>query len=483
MAADRQFDWQTTRTKIIADLKATATGRKDLFYSVDDHLEARSVVNKLISIAPHASITEGGNALIKFLASPMQLQRGRRAVTKIKGFDVTSGPATETDIKHDRVDFLMTNLPDVIFIAGNNDLTQIQDTLLLLAKLKERLILNRVKPDVANTLICNIPIVISGKGEHGVAPGPIFATTEATAMAEFFQENFSILFGSKHPNIITENLATNSGQNVDFTKPMMRKIEAHAKAHFVGPQGQQFRGIRILLVPTPVGGVRQLATVCQQAENETEAKIEAKEVTAGGKGYQVASVYMLPDHKKIMNAYFFDANRTDACINLLAALREVVNHVGYLLDNDFMTPHAPNGNRLKAALEIVFYFYEKLTNDAVNDPTKLINDINAFAIIKQARGGITDLSQSDQQARVSIKARFDNIKGYFQATFNQVERQHMEYLADKDAKLSAANQERLIRSKKYKQFFAAMGVDPALSIDPANKPAQQLPPQYKSSGR
>src|SRR5579872_5910000 len=298
-------DWPVQKIEIqisyLENLKRFLTNER--FYLIKENKEAKSFVDTLSRETPD-NIAEEARPLMRFLSSSTELHRTRR----------------ETPISN-RVAFLKDNLPHVIFIPGNNDLNQIDDMLIVLRDLKKEF---REKNGLSekDTIekLAAIPVIFSGKGGHGVAPGPIFVTTEAKTMSTYFKQQFELLIGKGETipwRVFEEEQSTNSGQNVDYTKPILRDIETEMK----DMEEKNYDGLRIWLVPTPVGGIRQLATVCQQAEQNTKTQqINGKET--GGPGYRVNSVFMLPNEKHI-TAKYFSHSREDACINLRSEERRV----------------------------------------------------------------------------------------------------------------------------------------------------------------
>lgn len=408
---------QNRQEAISAELNKSGRFYDAKIYDVQTYPEF--LMNRLVE--PKLHLVKDGSILMKFLSSPSVLIREKEERKEEK----IIYRAREEFIEN-RLTFLKKHIPHVIFVTGNNDLTQIEDAMFLLLQLKKELA-KEIGEEKSEELISNIPLVISGLGGHGVTPGPIFASSEAAAMGHYIETFLQYKNHPKNP-IFLEEKATNSGQNVAFTKPIMQKIEKSAI-----DRDKKYEGLRIWLVPTPTGGLRQMATVKQQA----------------GPEYTVAEVFMLPDEKRIQEKYL-KKNVKNACINFFAALRETVNHLGYMLDNDFMSPQAPDKKNMVSALLIVLKYHEILTGEILTNREKnlMIKNFIKFAKLKQKVGGLAWLKKEDIEIRDSIKKIFDPIKLYFIKTFNQVERQHMEHLGQ----LGLRPNQLALQQRRTKQF-------------------------------
>lgn len=433
--------------------------RNEQFYSMKHNPEAMSLFETLFKKTTLENIKHDAKPLMRFLSSPTLLQRtSRTKTTDHNGCVLVSGTAKETVVTENRIHFLSNHLPHVIFIPGNNDFNQLDDALCMLRELKKKLMQN-MPEDKCIALIANIPIVFSGKGGHGVAPGSIFATSEAKTQSMYFQRQFELLIGNgniKPLYVYEEEQSTNSGENIDFTKPIMRQFFENAlKEEKINPA--EFRGICVWLIPTPVGGIRQLATFCQQAENETKFSDVRK---SGGPGYRVNSVYMLPDEESILEHYF-SHSKEHAYINLFSALREVVNWIGYMLENDFMSAHAPDEMRLRDAIKQLIKYYKTFTGKLFDTKDKqfFADDLVLFSKLKEKTGGIAQLKETENALIHRIKKHFDPIQDYFKKIFSQIERQQMEKLDEKNPRFTLKTQQAYIDLKQNKKLFDIYGLD------------------------
>ncbi|KTD55487.1 hypothetical protein Lsai_2346 [Legionella sainthelensi] len=402
------------------------------YYPIKKYPEAMSFITLLHSKTNEEEFLTDASKLIKFLAPPL-------AMIKKKQGNHYKKLAIENTI-----DFLVhdypENIPDVIFIPGNNDLSQLDDLVHTLFLLKKKLINNNIES--AEEIITSIPIVISGKGGHGVTAGPIFATTEAEALHYYLKKR--LLYGKSglKNQIYLEKEAENTGANIDFTKPIMRQIARETQ--------KEEQGLNVWLVPTPVGGMRQLFTVSKQSGDTT---------MKGGEGYNLHQVYILPDRKRIIHNYFNINNQEESGINFFAALRETVNYVNYMLNNDFMSPNAPDPEDLKEALTITFKYYKRLTKNKITREESIIEAIIKFSQLKEAKGGMSYFREKDKPLINFIKENMKPITQYFLNAFKQIERQHMEYLPEKlglKNKGSASQSllhEQEIHTKQYSAFF------------------------------
>ncbi|KTD56557.1 hypothetical protein Lsan_2717 [Legionella santicrucis] len=402
------------------------------YYPIKKYPEAMSFITLLNNKINEEEFLKDASTLIKFLSPSLAMVKNEE------------GNHYKKLVIENTIDFIVNdypkNTPDVIFIPGNNDLSQLDDLVYTLFLLKKKLIKNNIEN--AEEIIAAIPIVISGKGGHGVTAGPIFATTEAEAMHYYLKKR--LLYGKnglKNP-IYLEKEAENTGANIDFTKPIMRQIALETQ--------KEEQGLNVWLVPTPVGGMRQLFTVSKQSGDTTKK---------GGKGYNLHQVYILPDRNKIIRDYFNINNQEDAGINLFAALRETINYVSYMLNNDFMSPNAPDPDDLREALTITFKYYKCLTKNTIKREESIIEAIIKFSVLKEEKGGMSYLEKKDKQLINSIKKDMKSIIQYFLNAFAQIERQHMEYLPEK---LRLKNNERSTQSllhqqemltKQYSAFF------------------------------
>lgn len=445
--------------------RSIATGNlKDFsrFYLFKKNPEAQSFVSFLIKAVNrfHLNLEEDAAKLLQFLSPAIGLMHNNlKEDNKFR-----SKKFTDSIYPKLHMEYLSTHFPDVVFITGNNDLSQIEAFAKTLFNLKMHLILrecetyllaeqvNKISPEIMEKIskeveerISNIPIVITGKGGHGVTPGPIFASSEAQAMGHYLQSLLQYKHTRKNP-IILESDSLNSGQNIDFTKKHIKAIEEKAEKAFLAKcPDQEFPGITMLLVPTPVGGIRQLALIAQQAEVETKS---------GGVGYRLGHVYMLPPKLDVLVQKYYDSNCVEeSCINMFSALRETTNYLYYMLETDFMSPLAPHEMHLKSALHTVMNYYGALTgmNTAVLDKFVLIEDVIAFSKIKEKAGGLNYISKYDLALRDRIKTVFDPLITYFNTVFRQIERQYMPRLSDEiefKYQVNLSKQEQLTMQKK-----------------------------------
>ena len=127
--------------------------------------------------------------------------------------------------------FLPEHFPDVIFITGNNDTSQIDGLVYTLKKLVSSLMENnKMSQEDAEKKVASIPIVISGLGGHGVAPGPIFSQSEAASLGDYLKMRMQSF---KYKNIIhLEEKATNTGLNIANTKSIIIPVAEAAASTF-----------------------------------------------------------------------------------------------------------------------------------------------------------------------------------------------------------------------------------------------------------
>lgn len=402
------------------------------YYSIKKYPEASSFITLLNKKMNDEEIINDSRRLIKFLSSPLSLVREKQ-----------SNHYKKVTIEN-TADFMITdypkNFPDVIFVPGNNDLSQLDDLIYNLFLLKKKLIENHIEH--VDEKIASIPIVISGKGGHGVTAGPIFVTTEAEAMHQHLKNRILYVNRELKHTFYLEKEAGNSGANVDFTKSIMRKIALEKQ--------KEEQGLNVWLVPTPVGGIRQLLTVSKQSGETTEK---------GGKGYILNQVYMLPNPDKIIRHYFNLNHQEELGINFFAALRETMNYINYMLNNDFISPNAPDLNDLRDALSIAFKYYKRFTHNKIINEEESIQTIINFAALKEEKGGIKHLEERDKESIKMTAEDINQIIQYFLHAFAQIERQYMDYLPEK---LTLKNKEKpspsLLRqqerlTKPYTAFF------------------------------
>jgi len=401
------------------------------FYNAQNH-EAYTYIDLLINKLSKAKldtsietkISQDAMVLMDYLTTPVTLKRTQREVK-----DGKVVYRAKEEVISDNSKYLQQNIPHVIFFPGNNDLTQVEEAMFLLHKLKVDLT-NKLGQKEAETIVSKIPIVVSGLGGHGVTAGPIFASSEASAIGHYIEKFLQYKYCDKN-RIYLEEKATNTGANVELSKPYMQLIESKAIL-----TEKSYKGLKIWLAPSPCGGLRQVATFSQQAEP----------------GYKVSEVYLLANKKNIQKKYF-SINKTDSIINLFAALRETVSHLSYMIDSDFMSSHAPNSKQMKDAIDIVVDYYIMLNSNCIPENfSKVLKDgFVAFSKQKEKAGGLQWLNSESQHLADMLSVSFKPIKVYFQTVFKQVERQHMDHLGDMGLKPYAL-EEQYTKTKQYKSW-------------------------------
>lgn len=371
------------------------------YYCASKNFEISNFINKLFQSVSSSEITKDAECLMHFLSPKMTMQR-RSENTYSEKF-VT-----------DPLEFITNNFPDVIFIPGNNDLSQIDDLLQKLHQLKHQLIEKGMCHtfEEAEKKIASISIVISGKGGHGVTLNPIFATTEAEAFAHYLRHGLHYQTSISNP-VFIEKEATNSGANVDLSKKFMREIAK--KNH------KELNGLTVWLVPTLLSCTRQLLITTKQSPQDTKT---------GGSGFHLNQVYVLPDKAYIFENYFNPNNEQNMGVNFYAALRETVNFISYILNNDFMSGNIPDRNALEQAINVTFKYYDMLNHTEIKNKENIVKNIIDLAVSKEKKGSITLFDEDDINRVNEIKKYYGDVINYFQNAFVQVERQHMRFLGN-----------------------------------------------------
>src|SRR3990167_2485138 len=225
----------------------------------------------------------------------------------------------------------LSDLPDVLWLFGSNDLTQVD----FIATLYHRLAKHK-RPKV---YVCSF-------GGHGTKDGPIFGLSEAETFSARLRD-LGVLVD------VIERHSTNTGENVTFTEEIIKKkiTEKIVKEKIEKGEGEEIVNNMkhedvVLISGTPSALWRQLLTVGKQSTLLWKKIICVSPVKYG---------------ENLIDQYY--SSIPAALINFLYALREVATFLSYTLNKDFLLPiKITNEEKFKACIEVAIKYYNFLTN-------------------------------------------------------------------------------------------------------------------------